>query len=240
MFNGQCTGVFARSVAELVAACLYRSVRLELNFRANDSLIPRARNHLCDEFLQSGATHLLFIDADIGFRPNDVMMMLELMSRNGPYAVVAAPYPNKSINWVNVKLAVERGVPATELDRYIADFVVSGGVITPGKPSEVEAAGTGYMMIHRHTLERFAEAYPEYSYRPFAGQDRRIHQFFQAEINLDGHYMSEDWWFCHKVRELGMKVWLCPWMSASHVGTLEFSGALTDLASIGGQVNTSP
>lgn len=53
-------------------------------------------------------------------------------------------------------------------------------------------------------------------------------------------YLSEDYWFCQKIQELGMSVWLCPWMALSHVGTYIFDGSLADLASIGAPATASP
>lgn len=46
-------------------------------------------------------------------------------------------------------------------------------------------------------------------------------------------YLSEDYMFCYNVHRMGMKVWLCPWMSLKHVGSYIFGGSLAHLASIG-------
>jgi hypothetical protein len=46
-------------------------------------------------------------------------------------------------------------------------------------------------------------------------------------------YLSEDYWFCQKVQQLGLKTWLCPWIQLYHVGTYIFGGSLADLASVG-------
>jgi hypothetical protein len=96
------------------------------------------------------------------------------------------------------------------------------------------------MMIRKKTLQKFIEAYPQYSYKPdhvrteaFDGS-REIMMYFQAETDPKSkRYLSEDYWFCQKIQEIGMKTWFCPWMSMQHVGTYIFGGSLADLAQIG-------
>lgn len=51
-------------------------------------------------------------------------------------------------------------------------------------------------------------------------------------------YLSEDYMFCQWARNIGMKVWLCPWMELQHTGSYVFGGSLADLAKIG-QVATA-
>ena len=102
-------------------------------------------------------------------------------------------------------------------------------------------------MIRKTTLKKFAEAFPQYAYKPdhvrtehFDGT-RKIMQFFQAEIDPKSErYLSEDYWFCQKIQELNMKTWFCPWMQMSHVGTYIFGGSLADLASIGAPATAAP
>jgi hypothetical protein len=46
-------------------------------------------------------------------------------------------------------------------------------------------------------------------------------------------YLSEDYMFCQWTRNIGLKVWFCPWIQLNHVGMYVFGGSLADLASIG-------
>ncbi len=46
-------------------------------------------------------------------------------------------------------------------------------------------------------------------------------------------YLSEDYWFCQKVNELGLKTWICPWMALNHTGTMTYGGSLADIAALG-------
>jgi hypothetical protein len=247
MYGGQCAGMYTRSIADLSAVCAQYQIPLQLYYLFNESLITRARNYCVDEFLRSDATHLMFIDSDIGFNPQDVIALLALQSDDSPYDVIGGPYPKKCISWEKIKLAVDKGVADEDpnvLERFVGDYVFnpkSGTSEIPiGKPIEVMEMGTGFMMIRRKTFEVYKEKYPELSYKPdhvrtdaFDG-NREIHAYFDCIIDpVSKRYLSEDYMFCYFTERAGMKVWLCPWMSMHHVGSYVFSGSLADLASIG-------
>lgn len=247
MYGGQCAGMFARSVADLTALCTHYGIGLQMYFLFNESLITRARNYCCDEFIRSDATHMMFIDSDIGFNPQDVIALLALADDDSEYDVIGGPYPKKCISWEKVKMAVDKGFAddnPNDLEKFVGDYVFNpksgSGVIPINEPVEVLEIGTGFMMIKKQTLVKFAEKFPQYNYRPdhvrteaFDGS-REIMQFFQAEIDPKSkRYLSEDYWFCQKIQELGMKTWFCPWMKMQHVGTYIFGGSLADLAAVG-------
>jgi hypothetical protein len=247
MYGGACAGMYTRSIADLSAICTKYGINLQLYYLFNESLITRARNYCTDEFLRSDATHLMFIDSDIGFNPNDVIALLALQDDESPYDVIGGPYPKKCISWEKIKLAVDKGVADEDpnnLEKFVGDYVFnprSGQKEIPiGQPVEVMEMGTGFMMIRRKTLEKYREAYPHLSYKPdhvrteaFDGS-REIHAFFDCIIDpVSKRYLSEDYNFCYHVEKAGMKVWLCPWMSMNHVGSYIFGGSLADLASIG-------
>jgi hypothetical protein len=247
MYGGQCAGMFARSVADLSALCASNGIQIQFYFLFNESLITRARNYCCDEFMRSDATHLMFIDSDIGFNPRDVIALMGLQTNESEYDVIGGPYPKKCISWEKIKQAVDKGVAdenPQNLEKYVGDYVFNPkskqGQIPIGEPVEVLEIGTGFMMIRKETLKKFAEAYPQYMYKPdhvrteaFDGT-REIMQYFQAEIDPKSkRYLSEDYWFCQKIQELNMKTWFCPWMTMQHVGMYIFGGSLADLASIG-------
>jgi hypothetical protein len=213
----------------------------------NESLITRARNYLVDEFLRSDCTHLMFIDSDIGFDPNDVIALSVIAEAGSDKEIVCGPYPKKCIAWEKIKRAVDKGFAdknPENLEKYVGDYVFNPkegtGSIPLDEPVEVLEGGTGFMMIQRSALEKFAAAYPQYSYLPdhvrtehFDGT-REILQYFQAEIDPKSkRYLSEDYWFCQKMWDINVKTWLCPWMKLQHTGSYVFGGSLIDLAQIG-------
>ena len=108
------------------------------------------------------------------------------------------------------------------------------------EPAQVLETGTGFMMIRRATFDKYKAAYPQYSYKPdhirteaFDGS-REIHAYFDCIIDpKTKRYLSEDYMFCQNVRNMGSKVWMCPWMHLQHTGAYVFAGKLPALASIG-------
>ena len=247
MYGGQCAGMFTRSIADLSAVCAKYQIPLQLYFLFNESLITRARNYCADEFMRSGATHLMFIDSDIGFNPQDVLALLALMTDESPYDVMGGPYPKKCISWEKIKMAVDKGVADKDpnvLEKYVGDYVFNPKgnqrEIQISEPVEVLEIGTGFMMIRRKTFEDYAKAFPQLSYKPdhvrtehFDGT-REIHAFFDCIIDPESkRYLSEDYMFCYNVQKMGGRVWFCPWMQLQHVGSYVFGGSLADLASIG-------
>ncbi len=199
---------------------------VSLELLGYDSLIPRARNTLVATFLDNPtATHLMFIDADIGFETAHVARLLAFDK-----PVVAGMYPLKLIDWSPAALAQAAGgedVHTAPL-RYV-------GTLCEGAERKVSQgfatglfAGTGFMMIQRATLRTMTAAYPETRYVAAHSQARLSpNQFalFDTLIDPDtGEYLSEDYAFCRRWRALGGEVWLDLQSRLIHLGPHEFLG----------------
>lgn len=247
MYGGSCTGHYSKSCTDLGMLATKYGVDVNYFYLFNESLITRARNYLVDEFLRSGYTHMMFIDSDIGFDPNDVLALAAIAAEDSDKDIVCAPYPKKTIAWEKIVKAVNKGFAdqnPNALENFVGDFVFNPAPgtdqIPVNEPVEVLEGGTGFMMIQRHVFEKFANAYPELKYTPdhirtqhFDGS-RQIHAYFDTVICPDtNRYLSEDYMFSQWARNIGLKVWMCPWMRLSHMGSYVFGGSLVDLAQIG-------
>jgi hypothetical protein len=249
MYGGQCHGMYCKSTADLAKLLQHYGIESKFFYLFNESLITRARNYCVDEFLRSDYTHLMFIDSDIGFDPNDVISMLALTDSDGdePKEIMCGPYPKKTIAWEKIKQAVDKGFAdenPNDLEKFVGDYVFNPAdgqtEIRIDEPAKVLEGGTGFMMIARSAFEKFEKAYPEYSYKPdhvrtknFDGS-REIHMYFQALIDEKSkRYLSEDYMFCQWMREIGVDTWMCPWMKMVHTGAYTFGGSLADLAQLG-------
>lgn len=247
MYGGNCLGLYMKSCLDLQSLCTRYGIELRFSFLFNESLIPRARNYITDEFLRSGFTHMMFIDADIHFNPEDILALLAVDKD-----VIGAPYSKKNINWKNIHAASiknkdnDKFTPG-ELESLVGEYVFNP---IPGttqfnvnEPLQVLEIGTGFMMIKRQVFDKFREEYPHLSYKPdHLGQDnfdgsRYIHAYFETVIDPDTHrYLSEDYFFCQYWRAIGGEVWLCPWMKLGHVGTYEFKGDMQKIAATTGNL----
>jgi hypothetical protein len=239
MYGGTCTGAYAQGVAELAEVAATAGIHVERSFVFGESLVTRARNHLVSLFLASDLTHLLFVDADIGFGAADALRVMADNVARGPLDVSGATYARKRIAWDQVARAARAGV--AELDLAAGSIVVEP---LPGTteiridaPAEVSRLGTGFMVVPRTAFEAVAAAHPELAYRPDPVPDapwsppERAVAFFDTGIDpATRRYVSEDYAFCDLLRGVGGRVWLVPDVDLDHHGTHRFRGSIGALA----------
>ena len=231
-YGGMASIRYMRSVLDLQAACLERGVGLTVDLTGGDALITRARSMSAAKFLASEATHLFFVDADIGFSPDQAFRLLE-----ADRDVVGGVYPTKGIDWEKARAAVQAG--RTDLLAASVGYVVRF-IPSPDNSVEVDEAGfapvsyvgTGFMMLKRAAVQRVADAHPELraSLRDFGGRevDEAV-MIFESMIEPEtGHHLSEDYAFCRRWRDLGGEIFADFHGRLTHVGAYAFSGGLMD------------
>jgi hypothetical protein len=253
MYGGVCHGAYTKALADLMILATKHAIDVKLYFMFNESLITRARNYLADEFLRSGYDYLLFIDSDIHFEAQDVLVLSHFAINNNDMDIICGPYPKKAISWEKIKQAVDRGFADKNpllLEEFVGDYVFNpADGITQFKidePVEVKEGGTGFMLIKREAFEAWDKAYPERSYKPdhvrtksFDGS-REIMAYFDCVIDPESkRYLSEDYMFCQHSRAIGLKVWMLPWIKLKHAGTYIFGGSLAALAAVGASPTAS-
>lgn len=230
MYGGMGNTMYMSSMLQLQNQCHQRGIKMEHCFMMNESLIDRGRNGLVHKFLtMSSAEYLMFIDADIQFRPEDIFAMMSYEKD-----LICAPYPKKHINWPVIIEAVKNGIEdISTLERLVGEYVFTM-MEARQKVEEivkVSEAGTGMMLIHRSVFTKLKDAFPENYYISDHSQDLladkkvEMHAYFRTGV-FDNRYLSEDYYFCHKWREIGGDVWLFPWALTSHIGAYPFQGSV--------------
>ena len=175
----------------------------------NESLISRARNTLTAKFLTNkDSTHLMFIDADIGWEPWHLLVLL-----NRDVDVIGGLYPMKSlpVKWcVNGFDGAEEG---------------------PDGLQEVTKTGTGFLLMKRGVFEKL-NTHP--AVKPFNNDiglppelNPHMKTYFDTAVR-ENRYYSEDWTFCENWRDIGGKVWVDKRVLLKHTGTYVFDYATQD------------
>ena len=230
-FGGQVSSIYAGSIFRLQRALHAKSnVDLKVQLRDGDALITRARANLVTLFLDDpAATHLLFVDADIGFTPEQVFRLIESGAD-----VVAGVYPIKRINWEKARRALESKRPdvlGASLD-YVLEIDDPERVTVVRGFTRVRYAGTGFLMIRRHVLERMC-AHPDYaslqffrehSHDALTGSPNRFALFDCMIDAKSGTYLSEDFAFCRRWTDIGGEIWADLESNLDHVGPSIFHG----------------
>ena len=175
----------------------------------NESLISRARNTLTAKFLSNpDSTHLMFIDADIGWEPWHLLVLL-----NRDVDVIGGLYPMKSlpVKWcVNGFEGAEEG---------------------PDGLQEVTKTGTGFLLMKRGVFEKL-NSHP--AVKPFnsdIGLPEHLNKYMKTYFDTavrENRYYSEDWTFCENWRDIGGKVWVDKRVLLKHTGTYVFDFATQD------------
>ena len=106
MYGGMCTSEYTQSLLNLSeSANNSEGVKLTTIFLGNESLIQRGRNTIAHHFMElPDATHLLFIDADIRFRVEDVVKMIQ-----ADKSLIIGPVALKGYNWDEIRSAAING-----------------------------------------------------------------------------------------------------------------------------------
>jgi hypothetical protein len=174
-----------------------------LETMVNESLISRARNTLTAKFLDMPeATHLFFVDADIGWEPWHLLVLL-----NRDVDVIAGLYPMKTmpIKWV------------------VNGF--EGAETGPDGLQEVSKAGTGFLLMKKHVFEKLNKHPAVKQYKNDIGLDPKYDQYLKTYFDTavrQNRYYSEDWTFCENWRDLGGRIWVDKRVLLRHSGSYVF------------------
>ncbi len=185
------------------------------HIHAGSALITHARNDCVDKFLKSDATKLLFIDADMGFKPENIWRLLRKDAD-----IALAPYITKALTGPSdskfiIKFANEEE-PVMDEDGFI----------------EILAGPTGFMMIDRSVFTKMSEAYPENLAYMSQIQNSEIVStnnyptFFDCITTKEDGALGEDISFCRRWTKLGGKIWADSQAALTHFGTFSFQGQL--------------
>lgn len=194
---------------------------------ANESLLTRGRNHIAATAIRQGWDKLMFIDADAKFSFDQFMEVA-----CAPYDLCIGACPLKvlpiSLNYL----------PFQDDEHYYKDRIRSVDSLLKMRDGHknkfvpIAYGGTAFMAISRNLLLKSAEIADEYQYpNPSTGHLHTTWNMF-ATTPMHGKFMSEDWYFCEKARELGFPVMLNTNVIISHVGSQVFGPEMAHITHV--------
>lgn len=222
------------------------NIRVNILFCKSDSLVTRARNNLVAKAMNDPEmTHILFIDNDITWEPLDLLKLV-LHDKN----MVGGIYPLKNYNWKKITENNGENVQAWMKKRETSEFkhfldaesVIQYNLLNYNvnyktshikvekNLTEAKHIPTGFMLIKRNVFESLFEAFPSTKYTDDVNfltekENRFAYALFDCGVE-EGHYLSEDWMFCHRWTKLGGKIYLDISINLSHTGIEDYNGSL--------------
>jgi hypothetical protein len=197
--------------------------------------IAESRNFLLTHwFDKTDATHLLFIDADMGFPAQLVLDMVEFGQ-----PLVGVVYPKRQIDIERIAEAVAAGEPARRAIARGHDYIIRKkrglSISSPRKGfMQVDGCGAGVFLVARTAIETMLKKLPEINdtraktSSPLAANLDRLIRAFEP-VRVDGALLSEDFSFCHRWKLCGGEVWVNTAHPVEHIGLHRFSGNYADL-----------
>ena len=226
-YQGNCHVRCMESVMALSHLLRNNNIGMQFFTITFESLIPRARNVCAAHFLNSDCTHLLFVDSDIMFHPQDVLKLF-----NAKKPIISGTYPKKALNFEHMKEALLTSESYQEFIaksvNYASNFKKNGE--HEGTIYEVLDAPTGFMLIQRTVFLKLINNYEHIKYKndvkTYKQYEYKEHfyDFFQSSV-IENRYLSEDYGFCRLWQNLeNSKIFIDFSINLIHIGNFEFIG----------------
>jgi hypothetical protein len=173
----------------------------------NESLITRARNTIISAFYHNKQfTHLFFIDADIGFNK---YVLPNMLSESKDVIGCKVPLKGKDQN----------GNPVFNVGKVLKSLDNCNTV-------EVEHVGNAVLMLSRKACTSLCETSNTYEPSTLTrGEKSDKPQFDVFKVGVkNGVYLSEDYFLCHRLMELGYTINVLKESNITHNGNYSFEG----------------
>ena len=201
------------------------------------SLVTQGRNLCVSAFLRSGFSHLLFIDSDIGFKPESAFRLLEAEKD-----VISVPYALKDMCWDKALYMIKNNKIKTVDDlkykafyRYPFKVANAESIEVKNGAIEVTHSPTGFMMIKRSVFEKMIDKSPDFEIvqdNVINGKNERVEHFYNFFDTLHDPktktYLGEDFAFCKRWRDIGGKCYCLVNDYITHVGEHQYTACFAD------------
>ena len=225
VYQGMCHIKFMESITALII--LLKSLDIDFHYFSltSESLISRARNICACEFIKSDCTHLIFIDCDIVFNPQDVVNFLHLDKD-----IICGVYPHKALNFNHLQNEMCNSNNLKELIEKSASYSINKHLYN-GNIVKSQFGQTGFMMISRDVFNNILDKFKndiEYTndikmYDSYSLYNNIFYDFFQVGVS-ENKYLSEDYGFCALATKCNIDILLDTSIKLTHIGQFFFHG----------------
>jgi len=155
--------------------------------------LGKIRTHLCEQAISLGCTHILFMDTDQVYHDTDLIPRLLAHGKDIVGGKVHRRYPPFE--------------PILNVDRQHVD----DGIIDRGGLVEVDATGTGCLLVRIDALNNIPKPW------------------FEMSVNDDGKPIGEDIGFCYKAKGVGYRIYVDCDVEIGHLALIQVGDSLYQL-----------
>jgi hypothetical protein len=242
--TGHFAYVYVATLIGLQRACVANGVGFSWGTVVGSSILPTARNRCCDRFMRSAATHMLFLDGDVGVDPQDILTMMAL-----DLEFSTLPYSKRVVDWPRAVDAIQ-GVKNTN-PQVLSSLLATPAFDLPMDQKEIPAeiaehgfvrvnhAATGAMLLKRSVFEKInaagladqiveainidpAGSQGPDGYSVTGGPLNPMAEYFNYSKDSNNLFVGEDYTFCEKWRSLGGEIYMKITAKTIHTGEMNF------------------
>jgi len=197
--DGKVDAWYLNSLIETIYLGIKHNVRIFPLIMPGESILPMARNILFDNAYQMDVDCLFYIDSDQKWDPKVFYKIL-----NSNKKVVGLPVCLKNEdNIFNVRFDYDN--EKTDGDYFTVNYI-----------------GTGFLKIDKSVMKDLYESNEMVKFKLVT-----LKEIFEYS-EIDNEFVSEDFVFCNKIKELGYNIWVDRKNSSHHHGQKMYIGNFED------------
>lgn len=204
-YDGRIDVWYVNSIINTVKIANDMNVEIVPMWVSYDALIQRARNDTMALAREMNCDDLVFIDADIEWRPEHFYRLL-----NYPVDIVGGTYRKKG----EAELYVGKIPDPTAARDPITNLL------------RVDGLGTGFLRFSRRVIDAVWEVS-----KPYHDPDKGDRRWIFDVVVEDNQMISEDIWLCKRLLELGFPTWLDTDITCNHIGFKKYTGDFANFIS---------
>jgi len=195
-YDGKVYANYALSLVSTTDLLKQNNISCDVVINLSGTLLTAERNNIINQFIISDCTHILCVDADLGWNHQDVLDMLTY-----DLDFVGGVYPSRQ-----AEIFIFRP--------YLND---DGSLINKNGLFSMEYVPAGFMLLKKEAIQKMIDKFPETRFEP---KDEKLKNacgwaLFNTEV-YDGEFWGEDYVFCRRAREAGIDIWINPLFEFIH------------------------